>query len=941
MKPGTIGALIPALLLAILGLLSFLNRAASLHGEDGVIWASRGRGLEAASIQAGSPADIADIKRGDQLISIAAVAPSATRSVRELLWGRAGLPTPYKVLRGNQRLDLEVLPRPDGEENRLYYFLFIVGAAALVAGSLALVKLPSEHAALVLYGLCLAFFSLLALSPGGNARILDWIFYWGDLAGRLLLPPLIVHFVLELSEPVPRLGAGTGRRIWLYAPAILLLGVAVYLIPLKGALAFSEPTHAIRLKDRLELFYLGLYTVLAVSTLFARLWSCTRAATRWRLRWVAASAAAGLLPLCLLYLLPVALGVPAGALGELSVLPLAIAPLGFTATLFQERAVDLDRSLRAAVRWAVVGAVFLAGGAACSRLLSFLPGGASSGGILAEVSFPLLISGALAVLFYRFLGSKVDRLLGRRPAATSRLLLELGEDINGEVRLEPLAKKLVSRLASQFGVDPVLLLVEGPGEGIFLPARGSTHLSNQPMRWSFSDQEARELSTKEMVLLGDAGAELPSAAREEARKAGFRYVFPMVVRGQMRALLLSGPRRDCSALEGEDLDAMAALASQAAKAVEAARLYREIEERSRREEQLRRQTEAILQSSRIGILLCDAAGRITAANLAAARILGHPVPIGAGVGAMLPKGLLMLLDRSVRDVRRGGSGERVYRFSLGRADGKIRVINASRSYLGGDPLSGVVYTLDDVSEEVRREESMVHHDHLAELGLLASQVAHEVNTPLAGIASYAQLLMARMKSRIPEMELLKKIESQAVRAAGIAGSVLNFARRKDEEPAQEFDPGAVIAESLALFEPQLKGKRIRLSMERAPSLPMIRGHRGKVQQVILNLLMNAAQALPSGGEIRLALDRDGESVRIRVSDSGIGIPSASLPRIFEPFFTTRSDGKGTGLGLSVVQRIVLEHGGTIQVESVEGAGSTFTVSLPAAQIPVGEVARGA
>jgi signal transduction histidine kinase len=105
--------------------------------------------------------------------------------------------------------------------------------------------------------------------------------------------------------------------------------------------------------------------------------------------------------------------------------------------------------------------------------------------------------------------------------------------------------------------------------------------------------------------------------------------------------------------------------------------------------------------------------------------------------------------------------------------------------------------------------------------------------------------------------------------------------------------------------------------------------------------MNAAQALPSGGEIRLALDRDGESVRIRVSDSGVGIPAASLPRIFEPFFTARSDGMGTGLGLSVVQRVVQEHGGTIQVESVEGAGSTFTVSLPSIPILFGEVARGA
>ena len=939
MTAGRIGALIPALFLAGLGVWSFLNRTTSLHGDDGVLWASLGEVLQAATIQKGGPADLAGIKRGDQLITLAAVAPSTTRSVRELLWGRAGLPTRYQVLRRDQRLEVEVLPRADAEENRLYYFLFIVGTSALAAGSLALMKLPFEPASPALYGLCLAFFSVLALSPGGNAHSLDWILYWGDLAGRLLLPPLFIYFVLKISGPGPAPRAGSRRGLWVFAPAVLLMAVAVYLVPLRGALAFADPAQAIRLKDQLELFYLGGYTVLAISVLYAKLWGCTRASTRWRLKWLAASAVAGLLPLCLLYLLPVALGVPAGTLGDLSVLPLAIGPLGFTATLFQERAVDLDRSLRAVVRWAVTGAVFLSGGAVCSWLLSLVAGKSAPEGILAEVVLPLSISGALAIVFYRFLGSKVDRLLGRRPAGTSRLLLELGEDLNGEVRLEPLARKLVSRLESQFGVHPVLLLVEGPGTGIFLPAQGSVLLTHQPVHWSFSDREVRELSSKEMVLLVEDTAEFPSAARDEARKAGFRYAFPMVVQGHLRALLLTGSRRDRSTLEGEDLDAMAAVASQAGKAVEAARLYREIEERRRREQHLRRQTDAILQSSRIGILLCDAAGKVTPSNLAAARILGRPAPVGTGVEETLPKELLMMLDRSRHDVRRAGSGERVLRYSLGCSDGKSRVINASRFSLGEG--SGMVYTLDDVSEEVRREESMVRHDHLAELGLLASQVAHEVNTPLAGIASYAQLLMARMKSRIPEMELLRKIESQAFRAAGIAGSVLNFARRKDEEPKEEIDPGAVMAESLALFEPQLKGKRIRLSTERAPSLPMIRGHRGKMQQVILNLLMNAAQALPSGGEIRLALDRDGESVRIRVSDSGVGIPATSLPRIFEPFFTARTDGKGTGLGLSVVQRIVLEHGGTIQVESVEGAGSTFTVSLPSIQVLIGEVARGA
>jgi hypothetical protein len=391
---------------------------------------------------------------------------------------------------------VEVLPRPDAEENRLYYFLFIVGSSALAAGSLTLMKLPSEPASPALYGLCLAFFSVLALSPGGNAHRLDWILYWGDLAGRLLLPPLFIYFVLKLSEPGSASRAGLRWVCWLFAPAILMLAVAVYLIPLRGALAFADPAQAIRLKDQLELFYLGGYTVLAISVLHAKLWGCTRASTRWRLKWLAASAAAGLLPLCLLYLLPIALGVPAGTLGELSVLPLAIAPLGFTATLFQERAVDLDRSLRAAVRWALTGAVFLSGGAACSWLLSLIGEASAPEGILTEVVFPLSISGALAIVFYRFLGGKVDRFLGRRPAGTSRLLLELGEDLNGEVRLEPLAKKLVSRLESQFGVHPVLLLVEGPGPGVFLPAQGPVPLPHQPGHWGFSDKEVRELSSR-------------------------------------------------------------------------------------------------------------------------------------------------------------------------------------------------------------------------------------------------------------------------------------------------------------------------------------------------------------------------------------------------------------------------------------------------------------
>ena len=166
-----------------------------------------------------------------------------------------------------------------------------------------------------------------------------------------------------------------------------------------------------------------------------------------------------------------------------------------------------------------------------------------------------------------------------------------------------------------------------------------------------------------------AEAVFPERARESLRLAGYGYLFPMVIQGELRAILLVGRHRDASALEGRELDALAGLAAQAARSVEAARLYREIQERISREERLRRETQAILESSRIGILLVDVSGRVTSANRSAVEILGHPALLGKQVHDLLPRGLLMLLDRSGKEGRGEREGERVFRFSFGAAVG--------------------------------------------------------------------------------------------------------------------------------------------------------------------------------------------------------------------------------------------------------------------------------
>lgn len=920
-RPWRIACLLPAAFLAYLGTLSLMQRVATLRVVDGVVWLARGDLLEAARIDPLGPGAAAGLRRGDRLLRIEDEAPRG-RDVSRLLSGREGIPTRYRLLRHERLIEVEVLPQPADGENRIFYYLLLAGLAALGAGSLTLWKLPFEPASPALYGFCLSLAALLLLSPTGDPSPLSWLFYWGDLAGRLLLPIFLLAFIRLLMRDDEDLFAATPRGRWLLLPAVSLMGLAIYLIPFQGALAFPDPVRAIRFKDRLELAYLALAAGYSVILLCLGLWRSTRARTRWRLTSAGAAAAASLLPPALLYLLPLSLGIAPGPLGELAVLPLALAPLGFAATLFQDRSVDLDRSLRAVVRGSAIVAVLLAVGIFGSYLLGALTGG-GPGSVLTEILLPLALSGGFALLIHRPLVGWVDRRLGSRSPDAMRVMLRFREELGAEIRMERLAQRLGSGLEETFRLATVHLLVDTAGSGSYEEA--SSNPGRAELRFEMTEAERRILAGREVVLL-EAGSDiLPEEIREQLRERGCRYLFPMATAGVPVAFLAVGAHRDESPLSGAEIDALAALATQIAKGVEAARLYREIETSGRREAALRRETEAILESSRIGILLADASGRITAANRAAAAVLGVAKPVGRTVADLLPRGLLMLLDRSAREG--AADGGRVYRFSFGAMDGSTRVVNATRSPLGGAPGAGTVYTLDDVSEQVRREEQMLEQDHLASMGLLASQVAHEVNAPLTGIASYAQILMTRLKSRLPEVELLRKIEAQAFRAAGLTGSVLNFVRRKEREAAHEFDPGAVVAESLALFEPQLKGKRIRVWVERAPSLPAIRGYRGKLQQVLINLLMNAAQALPGGGEIRMAIDREGETVRLRVSDNGVGIPSSHRERIFEPFFSGRAG--GTGLGLAIVREIVREHGGEIAVESVEGAGSTFTVKIPA------------
>jgi signal transduction histidine kinase len=238
--------------------------------------------------------------------------------------------------------------------------------------------------------------------------------------------------------------------------------------------------------------------------------------------------------------------------------------------------------------------------------------------------------------------------------------------------------------------------------------------------------------------------------------------------------------------------------------------------------------------------------------------------------------------------------------------------------------------MDDITERVELESQLSQADKLSSIGLLAAGVAHEVNTPLAVISSYAQMLSKQLQGD-PQRNLLDKITRQTFRASEIVNNLLNFSRTSGTE-FTDVDLNHVIEDTLSLLEHQFKTNKIRVQDELAAHLPPIQGNAGRLQQVFLNLFLNAKDAMPEGGILHIVTS-NGDGVSVKVSDSGTGILQENLPRIYDPFFSTKTgpqsgQRRGTGLGLAVTYGIIQEHAGKIRVESSPGEGTTFYLDFP-------------
>jgi PAS domain S-box-containing protein len=392
----------------------------------------------------------------------------------------------------------------------------------------------------------------------------------------------------------------------------------------------------------------------------------------------------------------------------------------------------------------------------------------------------------------------------------------------------------------------------------------------------------------------------------------------------------------------------------------------------------------VVESIRDGIVVVDREGRISAWNRSMEELSGmtaievRGLPILKAFPKLKAQGFAKVIERILEE------NEEV---ALGGFEHETRFRGRVTMDLKGSPLRtltgeviGAVFALEDATERIELERIARQSEKMAAVGTLAAGIAHEINNPIGIITSRVELMLMEARERRLKREVIKDLrvlEKHAGRVAKITQGLLSFSRQAPWK-LTSVDVNQVVEEALLLVEKQLSKEGITLKKNLARDLPKIQGSANHLEQVIVNLLTNAREAMPRGGALtvsttghrppstddRMEEDRGGrqtsassdfgelpsglslrvedsravvedDMVEIQISDTGLGIPSEILPRIFDPFFTTKE--QGSGLGLSVTYGIVREHGGTINVDSRPGEGSTFIIQLP---IPGGSKTGG-
>jgi two-component system, NtrC family, sensor kinase len=929
----TVATMLLTTLMVTIGALNLRDRASWKDPSDGVFWVESEAGLRAAAVAAEGPGAQAGIKSGDILLSLDghAVGNLGDYSTDLYRIGQHGSVL-YVLMSGSQmrEVTLQLAPKAllgaaDGLRTLLAFLYLSIGCYVILRGG-------RLSRAFHFYLLCLAAFVVFLYSYTPKWGGLDQAVYALSVVAWLMLPALFLHFCLRFPiDPVPV----HSRAPLLYLPAAVL-GVAqvFWMQGFLSRMGLPRNAHSLEILDRLHLVYFCAGFLIGGTILLRRRLIARDLTTRQQMKWVSYGTLAGIVPFCAIYVLPVLAGVRADFTMLCSMLFLGLIPLSFAYALLHYRLLDVETIVRRSAAYLAASSLLLA-----VYLVFVLILGRWLQLIAPDADFVIICIASLAIALMfaplrSSIQSRLDRIFYKDQFDDRASLLEFARTLSTEISLPRLSRRILERIAKTFQIERVALFLQDPANsgryrltdaiGIQVPVSGSLVF----------DEADFAVKGKEPGADSPAGKHLQPAQQALAAK-GLHFMQELRLRGRKIGVIGLGQLSRDRHFSTEDLDLLDALAGYAGIALENANLYRSIETKALELERLKIYTESIIESINIAVLALDLNGIITSCNRAFEELygIGRDQIRGTSVEGLLAKDVISSIFGAAGtagwELKAAGS---IFKLYLQNRRGENLIVNLSiiplRASLAAN--AGCLIVMDDITEKIRLEDQLLQAEKMSSIGLLAAGIAHEVNTPITGISSYAQMLLKQTPPGDERKPILEKIEKQTFRAAEIVNGLLNFARMNGSE-FTDLDLNQLIRESLSLLEHQLRQNHVEVLYSPDGAIPKVFGNAGKLQQVFVNLFLNARDAMPSGGTLKIETSKNDTMVIVDIHDSGVGISAENIRKIYDPFFTTKSTGKGTGLGLAVTYGIIQEHGGRIFVDSTPAKGTHFKLKLPTRQ----------